>query len=623
MSAGCPIIVSDGTANMVDLAYDKYSEFASNAYQLAVDQISSLGDFSVPTLPTNVAFNIDGSVYGFIRPDRPVLPVMVYNDPGAAPAPPVLPLPVVSFDTEPVAPDTTTDIVEYVAPSPDVPVSPGVTPSPIATAYTPDQLALVIAQQPTLQLPDVPTADILPPDASLQVLPLPGSPGNNFAFTPEQYTSALLTRVSGQVSTMLDGGTGLPAAVAQALRDRANVAVDVEEARQVEQAYEEFAGRGFEQPPGVLAKRVAQVHQASQNQRAALNRDIYVQEQQVALENLRFAVTQGVALESSLMQGFNDYMRLSLEAMRASQEIAVSVFTAEVGLYNVAQTSNQIAASIERDRAQTAIALARLQLDAQKERGELTEQQYVDALRTLDAQVAQYRANLEGRQAAATSEAEDNRARLDAFRASLQATSEVRANYDSQWRTFSQQWETNEIRARVSEIITNSYAARVQAYAATNTAKIDQAKLGIAMNDMSLRSWQSQLDMLKDQRAAETSRLASLVAIANSEVELYRADAAVETSAADVNLRMLMTGLEQERARTETALKNAEMAIQQMLETNKLLLAARDTIARTAAQLAASSMSAVNFSAGIRSDLSQSYGCDTHFNYSGSVDTPT
>ena len=93
--------------------------------------------------------------------------------------------------------------------------------------------------------------------------------------------------------------------------------------------------------------------------------------------------------------------------------------------------------------------------------------------------------------------------------------------------------------------------------------------------------------------------------------------------ALDANLRALMTALERERARTGVELQNVELQIRQMEQNASLLLEAKKTIAQVSSQLAASSMSAVNFSAGTHSGLSQSFGCSTNFSYSGTVDTST
>lgn len=622
--AGCPIIVQDGAAMLVGAGYDKYSEFASKAWSMAMDELHALGNLQIASINPNVTFNIDQSVYGFNRPTKPVLPDLVYHDPGQIPAAPALPTPSVSFDTAPAEPpNLTPSIIEYAAPDVTLGTVPDDVPTPTATAFDAGALAITVKPQPNLVLPDVPPPDLLP-DYLIPTPPVvPSAPSASFSFTPQQYQDDLLDQLKTRLAGMIDGDTLLPAAVAQALRDRANAAVDVEELRQTEQVYEDFAARGFEVPPGMLARRVEQVRQGAQNQRAAMNRDIFVQEQTVALENLRFAITQGVSLEATLIGDHNEFMRLSMEGARLAQSIGLELFGAQVSLFNGQMQANAIFASIQRDKAASTLDLARLTLEAQRDRGQLTEQQWIDGLRGLEIQADEYRANLAGLQAGAASKAEDNRTGIERFRAELAGFGEERAAFETQWGNWSRKWQTNDTKVRVAELATNTYATRVRAWSDTQHSRIEQAQLGIAVNDMSLRAWRGNVDAMLAKYTAERDRLASLTAIAQNAVDLYRAEVGVETAASDANLRLLLAGLQREQDRVNVALKNAELAVNQLVENNKLRLAAQDGIARTSAQLAASSMSAVNFSAGIHSSLGQSFGCSTSYSYSGSVDPAT
>lgn len=624
MPDSCPIIVQDGPAMLVTAGYDKYSQFASQAWSMAMNQLGQLGHFTIDSINPNVTFNIDQSIYGFNRPQIPTLPNLTYNDPGQIPDAPALQTPTVSFTNAPDAPpNLAPNIIDYALPDATLGDAPNDVPTPAPTAFDAGTLATTIKAQPNLVLPDVPPPDLLPV-FNIPVPPaIPSAPSSSFSFTPQQYQDDLLDQLKTKLGGMIEGDTLLPAPVAQALRDRANAAVDVEELRQVEEVYAEHASRGFEVPQGIVDRKIERVRQGAQNQRGALNRDIFVQEQTVAIENLRFAITQGVSLESTLIGAHNEFMRLGMEAARLAVDVGLRLFEAQVGFYNGQMQANAIFASIQRDKAASTLELARLQLEAQKSRGELTEQQWTDGLRGLEIQAETYRANLAGMQAEASAKAEDNRTGIDRFRAVLAGFGEERAAFETQWGNWSRKWQTNETKVRVAELATNTYATRVRAWSETQHGQIEQAQLGIAVNDQALRVWRGKVDAMLAKYTAERDRLASLTAIAQNAVDLYRAEVSVETAAADANLRLLLAGLQREQDRVNVALKNAELAVNQLVENNKLRLAVQDGIARTSAQLAASSMSAVNFSAGIQSHMGQSYGCSTSFNYSGSVDPST
>jgi hypothetical protein len=115
------------------------------------------------------------------------------------------------------------------------------------------------------------------------------------------------------------GGEAMPPALAQALRDRAYTEANREEARAVAQAYDEFGTRGFSEPAGQLSRRVSEARSDALAKRQLINRDIYIQEQTVAIENLRFAVTGGIQLEGMNVQVFTAEVEAALKAVDLAQ----------------------------------------------------------------------------------------------------------------------------------------------------------------------------------------------------------------------------------------------------------------------------------------------------------------
>lgn len=626
-SGGCPIIVQDGPAGMVWAAYDKYSQFATNAYNLAYGSALNLGSFNLTPIPVTTQFNIDQSVYGFNRPTPPVLPPITYNDPGSVPAPPDTQVTPVQLTAPPTDPNVPPPVFDTYAP-----------PGPLTATPPPDLPDLPDVQipaMPTIDLPPVPTLrDLNLPDApDIQIPAFTGvrpnitldAPDNQWSFTPEQYTSALLTKVTGTVSGMLDGGTGLPAAVAQALRDRANDEVDVQAVRAEQEVVEDFASRGFSEPIGPMMQRLAMARQDAANKRAQTNRDIYVQDQQVAIENLRFAVTQGVALESTLMQNFMEEMRLSLSALQFARETTIAIFNAKISLANTEMQAYAIDAQVWRSQIEgelSQLEVYRAEIQGQQLIGEINQQDvaiYSERLRAVSVQADLYRTQMQGAEA----QARANLSVAEAYRARIQGFGEQVHAYEVEWDAFSRQMSSNEIKARIYELTEGAYATRVRAWSEQNNTSLSLQRGDIEVAQLKLQGWRGQVDALLARTTAERDRVNALVSISGQTLDLYRANVAVETAASDANLRTLMTALEQERARTSVSLQNVELQIRQMEQNATLLLEAKKTIAQVSAQLAASSMSAVNFSAGTHSGLSQSYGCSTSYNFSGEVDTTT
>lgn len=141
-----------------------------------------------------------------------------------------------------------------------------------------------------------------PGDLSFHAPTLPGAPPTFVVPTIPSldYVSDLLATLKTTIGTLL-GGNPLPASVASALRNRAYSEAYAEEQRAVAVAVDEFAARGFEEPTGQLNRRVTEARTEARNKRSQINRDVFIQEQTVAIENLRFAVTAGVKDRKSVV----------------------------------------------------------------------------------------------------------------------------------------------------------------------------------------------------------------------------------------------------------------------------------------------------------------------------------
>ena len=117
----------------------------------------------------------------------------------------------------------------------------------------------------------------------------------------------------------------------------------------------------------------------------------------------------------------------------------------------------------------------------------------------------------------------------------------------------------------------------MRSWSETQQTKIAGANLNIAQGDQILRVWRGQVDTMLAKYTAERDRLASLVSIVTAKVDLYRAEAGVESAAADANLRLLLALRELAKERTDVALKNAELLINQVIENGKLIMPACST----------------------------------------------
>jgi len=609
----------------VGSAYDKYTQFATTAFGLATTEIGNLSLFNVQPVNFSVSYNVDPAIYAYSRPTAPSVPGdLTYNAPPAAPPAPIPNIAPITFDSPPTEPTNPAPVLQdFTQPGNLTAVMPDTTVDllPIPTVVRPDY---VLPDAPTLYSLDLPEAPVLDLPEFTGVLPNTNIdiPLADFTFTPEEYTSALLTKTQAQISTMLNGGTGLPPAVDLVLRERAYSAIDIQESRAIQQAVEEYSSRGFNEPSGILAQRVSAVRQNNQNQRSNLNRDAFIAEQQVAIENLRFSVTQGVALESALFQGHNEFMKVALDAAQTTQNLRVQIFNARVSLAQLNLSAYQTEAAVWREQLAAELnklEVYRSELQAQQVIGELNTQQvqiYTARIQAVTELADLYRADISAAQLTVST----NQQLIDVERSQIQAYSAQVDAYKATWDTYRTQLDSNTVRANVYDLIEQGFATRLKSWSDVQNQKIAGTQIAVSVADLKERAWRGQLDKSIADARNELDRLNAISEVYRSEVGAYSASAQVESAASDANLRAAGLIQDRERNRTDVALRNAEIAISQMEELAKLMVSVKQGIAQVSASLASASMSAVNFSAGVHSTRGQSQSCGTSFSYAGSLD---
>jgi hypothetical protein len=307
-----------------------------------------------------------------------------------------------------------------------------------------------------------------------------------------------------------------------------------------------------------------------------------------------------------------------LDAARFAMQITIDVFNAEVALKNLELAAYRVDAEVFRDLIQAELAkieLYRAQLEGQRIRGELNQQQvtiYAERVRALLSLVEIYKAQVDG----AKAKAEVNLSRTQAFVAQVSAYSERVKAYETEWEAFGKQLEGDVTQYRRYELATEVFGNRVKIWSDTNTNLIDQNRLKLSEKELDIAAYRARLDKVNTVLQAETQRFDALVRFYGQQIEKYRADAAVESIISEGNGRVFQLALQQETQRTTVALENARLRIAQAEEVAKILISKNDTIARVGAQLAAGAMSAMSVSARIDSSLSQRLGCETNFNYS-------
>lgn len=623
-SSACPTIIGNPAIGLVADGWDTFHGFATTSFNLAQTALQDTADFSVAPVDFNIAFDLTEQVTGYQRPPTPVLLDISFSkdaikDPGNVPN--------ASDISASFAPAPTSNLVE---PSINIDDGPGdLKATPPGPAPALDLVPIPVAPDISGDIPDVPTLFNLkiPTIPTLPVRTFNGvrpvldfaPPAQTWSFEPEDYTSALLNQLRSTVTNVLTGGSGLPAAVENALYARFVARDDESSLRAEQETIEEFSSRGWSEPNGVLSARLAQTRQDSINARANASRDVYIQNKQLENENMKAYATLGVSLESKLIDNHLGIQQLILDGQKFILQSAIEIYNARATLFNAQLQAYQTDAQVFRDLIAAdlnQLEQAKAQIEAQKLIGDVNQQLvslYVARFQGVMARVELFRSQVAG----ATAQVEQNKAIISAYGETVSAfESQVRA-YAAEWDAFKSRVDAQVSKERIYEISTNAFVARLGAWATANTNVIEQKKLILSQDDFKLRTWEANLEKMKAFLALELGRVDTVVKQNTSNVDLYRGQASVETAASDSNTRIANLEIAQRQASVDTGLKNAQLHIEQTKNIASLLLEKLHGVAQVASQLAAASFSAVHFSAGATSSTTDSQACETVLQLTG------
>ena len=478
----------------------------------------------------------------------------------------------------------------------------------------PEILDLQIPEAPSVSLPIIPSLDSIsipsPPSITLGSFagtrPSPKSlkePNDTFAFTVNPYDSELFAELIAKVRWMLEGGTGIPTAIEQAIFERARSREEVTALRAIQEAEEQWGARGFTLPGGVLNDQIDGIRQNNQSLQAGLSRDVQIKAQEQEIENLRFAVQQGIALEGLNLQIYIEGTRIAFEVAKFSQESSIALFNARIELFNALVRMYQTDAEVYKEQIQAELLRLqayRDQLEGLRVKGELNKQRvelYNAQVQGVSVLVGVYREQV----AAASAFVDAQRNRMEAYRSEVQAYGELVRAKTAEFEA----WETG-IKGEMAKsdsfkAESEAYAARVRGIAEFNNAKINEQRFVIDRNKFELDAFLAEVEKSKTDITLEAERIRAGMSVFEGKARMYAAETAARGEEARLHAEDVRLAIEKGRAAADVNLRQFELSINQIQRNAQLYLEALRAAATTSSQLAAGAMSAVNLGASIGS----------------------
>ncbi|MBX9914095.1 MAG: hypothetical protein K2Y25_09360 [Pseudomonadaceae bacterium] len=446
---------------------------------------------------------------------------------------------------------------------------------------------------PEFIFPDLPVFDALAPEFD------GSAPSTVLQWAEPQYSSDTLPQVKSRISAMLAGGTGLPPAVEQALFDRARVREDQAGNKAVEDAFQDFAGRGFMLPPGMLAKRIDAVREQSSLKVSELAREILIKSAEWEIENLRNAVQQGIALETMLIQQFNQVVNRAFDSAKLRLESDIALYNSAVTLFNARQSAYQVEADVYRTKLQGALAkldVYKARIEGEKAKGELNDQTvriYTAQLQAISTQIDVYKARMEGAQVQADLE----KSKIEAYSVDVRAYGERLNAQKTEFDAYEAGVRAEQAKIGILEAESRAFAATIQAYESKNNVKIQAVKAKVDVTSAKITQYNSLLDAERARVQAELANVQALTSAYQADVGRYSAEINASTSKLDLQARTGEARLRNNLAFYEIELKKYDAALARAVQKVQLQSEAMKATGTMAAQLAAGAMSATNVSA--------------------------
>ncbi|HZX81047.1 MAG TPA: hypothetical protein VFE72_08870 [Lysobacter sp.] len=618
----CPSLSGDPAIAFTSGGYQTFMQLAPRAFEEAQRQAQQLNTVLIKPVQFDVDFHVPEGLAEYRRPTRPAIDLSAFQfkTPPEAPAPPSFSANTPTITAMPEA-DLTPPRLDFG----DKPSSP-IVAAPVPPPRRPE---LVMPTEPTFTMPVTPTFEQLNlPTVPSVLIPTfvdetpefvePHIDGN-WSFNPEAYASTLKDKLVAKLGDWMDGKEALPPQIENALFARGRARIEVETRRAIDARVDEFGARGFSEPQGSLAGAITDILQEGQNKRAELGRDVTLKSFDEALQNMRLAVQQGIALEQVATNLHIEEQRLILTGLQFQRETTIAILNARISIFNARLEGAKTKAAVfeQRIRAELAkVEVYRAQIEGEKARGEINEQRvraYVAQIQSVNALVDLYRSRVD----AVKVQAEANQSEIETYKAEVQA-------YGIRWDAFAKEYDAykSSIEAENSKVtvhrnLVDAFGQRIQAWQTQNNLQFDRERLRIAEHGQNLQAWRGLLDKQLALIQGETARIQGVAAGSGAIAQLYQADAAVETAASAAQDRTLQIALQREESRTQLELKQAEIRVQENIQLTQLLLEVRKTLAQVASQLSASAFSAMNFSANVSSSMSQSRSCSTSYSWSG------
>lgn len=382
-------------------------------------------------------------------------------------------------------------------------------------------IGYILPQTPVLNIGEF---DVIPP-APITITPIQHYFSvDNWIGNEDELVGVIRKRLKNNI---LYGGTGLVAAVEEAIWNRDLERNERQLSDSVDKLTKEWARKGFTLPDGMLADSISVLQKEYMDKLIDRSREISIKQAELEQTNLFKSMELGINLIATLLGEYYKYEELVLKAQEYTAKYANEYLEMQLKAYTAAVEVFKI-------RAETYEIL----IKAQIAKVDIYKAQIEGALAAVtmnEATVKKYIAEIQGETARYTGILEGNKIKAQVYSAEIQG---VLAE------------------AQVSEAVVKAYAEEVRGYVALYDAYTAEVK-----------AFEAQVMAERAKMEANAEYCRAMAAIINGMVQKYNADVAYYKAQGDYNV-----------AAAEQFNKVAEAAIDATVEQNKAYVASAKVV---------------------------------------------
>ena len=489
--------------------------------------------------------------------------------------------------------------------------------------------SVILPTLPNLAVPAIESLDaIVIPAFSFPALPVftdtaptfgAAAPNVLVNWVEPVYASTNFDTVKATIARMFQGGTGLPPVIEQQLFDRARGREDTVAAKAVAEAFDTFASKGFVAPPGMLVAQVNAARETGQLQVNSLQRDITLKIADVAIENMKFAVQQGLAAENIIYNIFNNAAQRAYEIAKFTVESQLQLYGVQVSIFNAQTASYQTRAQvfkIQLDGKLAALEAYRIQLEGQKVISEVNAQKvqtFNARVQALLSQVEIYKAQMQGAQI----KTEVARTQIEIFKTDVQAYAERIGADKVRFDAYRIQVEAETAKVGIIDAEARVFATLMSAEEIKANVGIKNIQLQIEQTQAATARFAASIDLAKVNVQAQGAAVEAKARAVGLSIQNLSAQSDASRAKAEASIRIGELQLQTNVAIASSQIKRYEVSLSKVIQEADLKARSLQAAGQMAATLAGGAMAAQHVQASISSQASDSTSFSNSFSQSG------